>query len=38
VQVFSTLQTMLEEDDVHLFRTPVTLTLQGEFLEVRILL
>ncbi|KAG5177590.1 hypothetical protein JKP88DRAFT_265038 [Tribonema minus] len=32
-EVFSTLQTMLEEDDVHLFRTPVTLTLQGEFLE-----
>lgn len=31
--VFSTLQAMLEEDDVHLFRTPVTLTLSGDFMD-----
>ncbi|CAM9097028.1 unnamed protein product [Phaeothamnion confervicola] len=32
-RIFPLLQSYLEEDEIHLFRTPVTLTLQGEFLE-----
>lgn len=31
--IFGPLETMLEEDDIHLMRSAVTLTLQGEFLD-----
>ena len=31
--LFGPLETMLEEDDIHLMRSAVTLTLQGEFLD-----
>ncbi|CAM9401978.1 unnamed protein product [Discosporangium mesarthrocarpum] len=32
-EIFPGMQRELEEGDIHLFRTPITLTLQGEFLD-----
>uniref|UniRef100_A0A7S2V6D6 Uncharacterized protein n=1 Tax=Fibrocapsa japonica TaxID=94617 RepID=A0A7S2V6D6_9STRA len=32
-ELFPFLEQHLEQDDIHLFRTPVTLTLQGEFMD-----